>query len=113
LNIGKAVDKITRGNRAVELIDALLEEGHTLKELGDKAGIPSLESSYRDWTTDHNPEERSWDRLLNGLDFSEEDGLNIIEKRKVKLGGGNAYTFREGEVRESTINITKGSSPYE
>ena len=112
-NIGKAVDKITRGNRVVELIDALLEEGHTLKELGDKAGIPSLESSYRDWTTDHNPEERSWDRLLNGLGFSEEDGLNIVEKRKVKLGGGNAYTFREGEARESTINITKGTSPYE
>ena len=112
-NIGKAVDKITRGNKVVELISALLEEGSTLKELGEKAGIPSLESSYRDWTTDHNPGERSWNRLLEGLGFSEEDGLKIIEKRKIKLGGGNAYTFREGELRESTINITKGTSEWE
>jgi DNA modification methylase len=113
LNIGKAIEKSKRGNRVVELLNALLEEGHTLKELGEKAGIPSLESSYRDWTTDHKPEERSWDRLLKGLGFSEADGLNIIEKRKVKLGGGNAYTFREGGSRDWEMKITKGTSEWE
>lgn len=113
LNIGKQIEKSKRGNRVVKLINALLEEGHTLKELGEKVGIPSLESSYRDWTTDHSPEERSWERLLNGLGFSEADGLNIIEKRKVKLGGGNAYTFREGQDREWEMKITKGTSEWE
>ena len=61
LNIGKAVDKLQRGNKTISLINALLEKGKTLKELGEMAGIPSLESSYRDWTTGgHKPEERSW-----------------------------------------------------
>ena len=114
LNIGKAVDKLRRGNRVVELIDALLEKGHTIKELGEKSGIPSLESSYRDWTIGgHKPEERSWDRMLKGLGFSESDGLNIIEKRTVSLGGGNAYTFREGEKRDWEMKITKGTSEWE
>ena len=114
LNIGKAVDKLQRGNRVVDLINSLLEEGYTLKELGEKAGIPSLESSYRDWTIGgHIPEERSWERMLNGLGFSEKDGLNIIEKRIVKLGGGNAYTFREGKNRDWEMKITKGTSEWE
>ena len=97
----------------MELINELLEEGYTLKELGEKAGIPSLESSYRDWTTGgHKPEERSWERMLKGFGFSEKDGLNIIEKRTVKLGGGNAYTFREGKVRDWEQKITKGNSEW-
>ena len=37
LNIGKAVDKLQRGNRVVDLINSLLEEGYTLKEIGEKA----------------------------------------------------------------------------
>ena len=114
LNIGKAVDKLQRGNKTISLINALLEKGKTLKELGEMAGIPSLESSYRDWTTGgHKPEERSWERMLKGLGFSEADGLNIIEKRTVKLGGGNAYTFREGETRDWEMKRTKGTSEWE
>ena len=114
LNIGKAVDKLQRGNKTVELINALLEEGKTLKELGEMAGIPSLGSSYRDWTTGgQKKKKKSWERMLKGLGFSEADGLNIIEKRTVSLGGGNTYTFREGEKRDWEMKISKGTSEWE
>jgi site-specific DNA-methyltransferase (adenine-specific) len=107
LDVSKAIDKAARGRRVVALIQALIEEGHNLAELGKMAGIPSLESSFRDWTTGgHRPEERSWDRLLFGLGFSEAEGLNVISRRKVTIGGGTAYTFREGEARDYEIKVT-------
>jgi len=112
LNVSKAIDKQARGNKAIELIQALLESGLTLKELGDKCDIPSLESSFRDWLSGgHKPEEKSWDRLLNGLGFSEEYGLNIINRKTVLLGGGNTYSFREGEKRNWEIKETAPSTP--
>jgi DNA modification methylase len=106
-NISKGIDKNARGNRVIELIDVLISEGATLSELGEKSGIPSLESSYRDWVSGgHRPEERSWERLLLGLGFSETDGLNIISRKTVSLGGGNSYSFREGEKRDWEIKAT-------
>ena len=104
LDVSKAIDKSQRGNRVIELIGVLLDEGATLKELGEKSQIPSLESSYRDWVSGgHRPEERSWERLLSGLGFSEKDGLDIISRKTVSLGGGNAYSFRKGEKRNWEI----------
>jgi len=89
-----------------------LAEGATLKELGEKSQIPSLESSYRDWVSGgHRPEERSWERLLLGLGFSEKDGLDIISRKTVSLGGGNSYTFREGEKRNWEVKETAPATP--
>jgi len=111
-NISKGLDKSQRGNRVIELIDVLLAEGATLKELGEKSQIPSLESSYRDWVSGgHRPEERSWERLLLGLGFSEKDGLDIISRKTVSLGGGNSYTFREGEKRNWEVKETAPATP--
>lgn len=101
LDVSKRIEKMQRGQRVVALIDALIADGATLAELGTRSDIPSLESSYRDWTERGvNPEERSWDRLLTGLDLPEEAGLAIIERRMLTMGGGSTYSFREGEARD-------------
>ena len=107
LDVGKAIDKGDRRTKVLAFIDALLDDGHSLDELGEKAGIPSLSSSYNDWKNrGHNPEERSWDRLLAGLGISEKDGLEIVSRQRVKLGGGSAYNFREGNVRDWEVKRT-------
>ena len=107
MDVGKAIDKCDRRVKVLAFIDALLDDGHSLDELGEKAGIPSLSSSYNDWKNrGHNPEERSWDRLLAGLGISEKDGLEIVSRQRVKLGGGSAYTFREGNVRNWEVKRT-------
>ena len=107
LDVGKAIDKCDRRVKVLAFIDALLDDGHSLDELGEKAGIPSLSSSYNDWKNrGHNPEERSWDRLLAGLGISEKDGLEIVSRQRVKLGGGSAYNFREGNVRDWEVKRT-------
>ena len=107
MDISKAIDKCDRRVKVLAFIDALLDDGHSLDELGEKAGIPSLSSSYNDWKNrGHNPEERSWDRLLAGLGISEKDGLEIVSRQRVKLGGGSAYTFREGNVRDWEVKRT-------
>ena len=81
MDVAKAIDKRDRRIKVLAFIDALLDDGHSLDELGEKAGIPSLSSSYNDWKNrGHNPEERSWDRLLAGLGISEKDGLEIVSK---------------------------------
>ena len=107
MDISKAIDKCDRRVKVLAFIDALLDDGYSLDELGEKAGIPSLSSSYNDWKNrGHNPEERSWDRLLAGLGISEKDGLEIVSRQRVKLGGGSAYTFREGNVRDWEVKRT-------
>ena len=107
LDVSKAIDKCDRRVKVLAFIDALLDDGHSLDELGEKAGIPSLSSSYNDWKNrGHNPEERSWDRLLAGLGISEKDGLEIVSRQRVKLGGGSAYNFREGNVRSWEVKRT-------
>ena len=107
MDISKAIGKCDRRIKVLAFIDALLDDGHSLDELGEKAGIPSLSSSYNDWKNrGHNPEERSWDRLLAGLGISEKDGLEIVSRQRVKLGGGSAYTFREGNVRDWEVKRT-------
>ena len=107
LDVGKTIDKGDRRTKVLAFIDALLDDGHSLDELGEKAGIPSLSSSYNDWKNrGHNPEERSWDRLLAGLGISEKDGLEIVSRQRVKLGGGSAYNFREGNVRDWEVKRT-------
>lgn len=104
MDISKAIDKADRGRNVLRFLDALLREGYTLDELGEKSGIPSLRASYNDWKNrGHNPEERSWYRLLEGLGMSESDGLDIIDRHTVKLGGGSVYTFREGETRDFEV----------
>src|SRR5699024_10113767 len=107
MDVAKAIDKCDRRIKVLVFIDALLDDGYSLDELGEKAGIPSLSSSYNDWKNrGHNPEERSWDRLLAGLGISEKDGLEIVSRQRVKLGGGSAYTFREGNVRNWEVKRT-------
>ena len=110
-DISKQLDKRARGDNVLVFIEALLDKGDTLKDIGERCGIPALESSYNDWKTGgHRPEERSWTRILKGLDISEDEGLKIIETYKVKLGGGNSYTFREGEEREWDVKKTEAKS---
>ncbi len=100
-DISKQLDKAERAQNVVRLITALLNEGETLKDIGKKCKIPSLTASYNDWINrGHKPEERSWDRIVKGLRISETEGLNIIKRNIHILGGGNSYTFREGERRE-------------
>ncbi len=112
MDVSKAIDKVARGDRVVALIYALLEKGHTISELGEKAGIPCLARSFRDWTVGgHRPEEKSWERLLTGLGLSEDDGLNVISRRTVKIGNGTTYTFRQGASRDYEIKDIAPSSP--